>query len=862
MRTLIFILFLCISRLGLSQNKLEMVPNGDFSKYTDYTIPAKQWKDYFGDKIVPVKDFGLFKPPKGYEFWLRDLYDFSYFKLATPFRFIDTYLKGENSYLLLNSWYPYADSSNQKINFDSLVYQDTFNFRHRGQYVNNLYYFHSRQPFNKDNGPKVSKLRVCGKNLYNLTSPLSAKTRTRAYYNLNLNLMYDWPTYIYTMIYRGYISGGVDYADPNSIQYKYPELEYAATVQTLRQPHLQHQIHLVYGMITLDSHYFARNNNFKITLLNTFFKDSCAMNFSRMEQDIWQMPLFPDIYDEKHFTHRFKSNGAFSFLQLRQKHADSVQYYANDTVPFPQNEDSLLYLITDGGKFSTNRNLGIHDTYMESFHPLLCFYPQIKQWQYPGKVRRYADKVLRNADYFLDDLSLKPEMYRNTPIAAPNLLCHADTFLAFIPSGENAIWTDLRTGKVLSEGDSCLIFLNDEVLIEVKGENFRYVLKYSIKIPQSPFDKPVYQLCKGDSLKFQAESGFSAYWQFGKYQSNTYTHHYADTPVLQITYKSAQGCVYTYSAEVIKGPESNDFSIDTALCDQVKFHWNIPDSSWTLQAQNRVVKENNKLAISIPTDFNSEIVLIDTLSKCPITLKAQIASNTTPDLVNVQDTTLCYLDQYEVRVAPALWYKLNGTQVKQPIFIDFADRYELIAGNRNCTDTVSFTLLKYPEIEAKIEQLNPWTCYLDSPLIFSALPNKYQYYWQETIGPDSLFQQSDSLRINVMVLDSHGCERNYYISPKYACFKPVWIPNVFTPNGNGPEENERFAPSCVSCQTTYMRIYNRWGEMIYSGVEPWDGTYEGKLVPNGVYAYSLGVKISYGSQRSIQHFKGNVQVLR
>ena len=113
-----------------------------------------------------------------------------------------------------------------------------------------------------------------------------------------------------------------------------------------------------------------------------------------------------------------------------------------------------------------------------------------------------------------------------------------------------------------------------------------------------------------------------------------------------------------------------------------------------------------------------------------------------------------------------------------------------------------------------------------------------------------------------MVLDSHGCERNYYISPKYACFKPVWIPNVFTPNGNGPEENERFAPSCVSCQTTYMRIYNRWGEMIYSGVEPWDGTYEGKLVPNGVYAYSLGVKISYGSQRSIQHFKGNVQVLR
>ncbi len=862
MRTLIFILFLCISQLGLSQNKLEMVPNGDFSKYTDYTIPAKQWKDYFGDHYIPIPLGNPYYNPD-YLFQILDVYKFSHIGSRIAAR-MDLWLISEKAHLLLNSWYPYADSNNHKINFDSLIYEDTFNFYKCNQYVNTNFLKDHYIPFEWD--AQISKLRVCGKNLGNLTAPLRIKTRARAYYNLNLNLMYDWPTYIYTMIYRGYITGTVDYADPHSIVNKYPTLRHADNVLLEKQRNGNYSFVLkdVLCNMTLDSTFYARNNNFKITLLNAFFMDPNSINTSRLEQDIWQMPLFSEIYDEKHFTHRFKANGAMGFLQIRQKHPDSVQYYAKDTMPFPQNEDSLLYVITVGGLFPEDdkrQRLG-QRVASKTFHPFISRYPYVKQWQYPGKVRRYADKVLRNADYFLDNLSLKPEMYRNTPIAAPNLLCHADTFLAFIPSGENAIWTDLRTGKVLSEGDSCLIFLNDEVLIEVKGENFRYVLKYSIKIPQSPFDKPVYQLCKGDSLKFQAESGFSAYWQFGKYQSNTYTHHYADTPVLQITYKTALGCVYTYSAEVIKGPESNDFSIDTALCDQVKFHWNIPDTSWTLQAQNRVVKENNKLAISIPTDFNSEIVLIDPLSKCPITLKAQIASNTTPDLVNVQDTTLCYLDQYEVRVAPALWYTLNGTQVKQPIFIDSADRYELIAGNRNCTDTVSFTLLKYPEIEAKIEQLNPWTCYLDSPLIFSALPNKYQYYWQETKGPDSLFQQSDSLRINVMALDSHGCERNYYISPKYACFKPVWIPNVFTPNGNGPEENERFAPSCVSCQTTYMRIYNRWGEMIYSGVEPWDGTYEGKLVPNGVYAYSLGVKISYGSQRSIQHFKGNVQVLR
>jgi hypothetical protein len=59
-----------------------------------------------------------------------------------------------------------------------------------------------------------------------------------------------------------------------------------------------------------------------------------------------------------------------------------------------------------------------------------------------------------------------------------------------------------------------------------------------------------------------------------------------------------------------------------------------------------------------------------------------------------------------------------------------------------------------------------------------------------------------------------------------------------------------------------MRIYNRWGEMIYSGVEPWDGTYQSVPVPNGVYAYIIGVEISFGTQKSLQHFKGSVQVLR
>jgi gliding motility-associated-like protein len=58
-----------------------------------------------------------------------------------------------------------------------------------------------------------------------------------------------------------------------------------------------------------------------------------------------------------------------------------------------------------------------------------------------------------------------------------------------------------------------------------------------------------------------------------------------------------------------------------------------------------------------------------------------------------------------------------------------------------------------------------------------------------------------------------------------------------------------------------MKIFNRWGELIHSSPEPWDGTYQGVAVPEGVYIYLMGIEITYGTQIRKQHFSGNVQVV-
>ncbi len=55
------------------------------------------------------------------------------------------------------------------------------------------------------------------------------------------------------------------------------------------------------------------------------------------------------------------------------------------------------------------------------------------------------------------------------------------------------------------------------------------------------------------------------------------------------------------------------------------------------------------------------------------------------------------------------------------------------------------------------------------------------------------------------------------------------LPNVFTPNRDG--KNELFLPGHD------LTVFNRTGTVLYQGKAGWDGTYKGKVLPQGTYLY-------------------------
>lgn len=67
----------------------------------------------------------------------------------------------------------------------------------------------------------------------------------------------------------------------------------------------------------------------------------------------------------------------------------------------------------------------------------------------------------------------------------------------------------------------------------------------------------------------------------------------------------------------------------------------------------------------------------------------------------------------------------------------------------------------------------------------------------------------------------------------------LFYPTAFTPDGTGPVENETFSVFGQYIVKMELKIFDRWGKMIFYTNEntPWDGTQSGRVMPEGTYVW-------------------------
>jgi gliding motility-associated-like protein len=96
---------------------------------------------------------------------------------------------------------------------------------------------------------------------------------------------------------------------------------------------------------------------------------------------------------------------------------------------------------------------------------------------------------------------------------------------------------------------------------------------------------------------------------------------------------------------------------------------------------------------------------------------------------------------------------------------------------------------------------------------------------------------------SVVVTDANGCAASGNTVVGFTgSFGCLVIPQIITPNGDG--FNDTWIITNIDIYpNAEMKIYTRWGKLIYKSrnvsAEPWDGRFNGKLMPTDSYHYIL-----------------------
>ena len=211
-------------------------------------------------------------------------------------------------------------------------------------------------------------------------------------------------------------------------------------------------------------------------------------------------------------------------------------------------------------------------------------------------------------------------------------------------------------------------------------------------------------------------------------------------------------------------------------------------------------------------------------------------------------------------------WAFNNSPVNPPAHVNTPGSYQLTVTNVNgCSDTALIQLAFMPLLHVFAG---------NDTIAVKGIPHQlycspaYTYSWSPAVllnnsfiqTPKAILSQDQQFIVNVT--DLAGCKGSDTILVKVIEGITYYVPNAFTPNGDGLNDVFRAIPSGIT-NTEFFRIANRFGEIIYESSDPfnkgWNGTYKGYQQSAGTYIWLIKGKDIHGK---IVEAKGTVQLIR
>jgi gliding motility-associated-like protein len=277
----------------------------------------------------------------------------------------------------------------------------------------------------------------------------------------------------------------------------------------------------------------------------------------------------------------------------------------------------------------------------------------------------------------------------------------------------------------------------------------------------------------------------------------------------------------------------------------------------------------------LPTEIFSRITItksgdykvVITPKDCPkpqADTSAKVTVNPKPKVGLPKDTTFCQSPaQLKANVINGAIYKWSSGENTPNISPTSAGTYTLNvkAGGCEVDSSVNVKISTSPvlTLASKVEACFDAT----TPYLLSAGDDlSLNYRWLPNLETTNAIIVSQAGIYTVKATNAGGCFTEKKIKIIQKCVSKILAPNIFTPNGDGDNDNFWIATEDVS--DFQLKIFNRWGEMIFmseSESEVWDGTFQGSKAPEGTYTYQLYYK-NARQPLEVLTFSGTVLLVR
>lgn len=207
-------------------------------------------------------------------------------------------------------------------------------------------------------------------------------------------------------------------------------------------------------------------------------------------------------------------------------------------------------------------------------------------------------------------------------------------------------------------------------------------------------------------------------------------------------------------------------------------------------------------------------------------------------------------------------YQWSNGDTTQETKIWEPGRYYLEKRQKGCIDKSSVWIRIFEN--DSVWALDTGLCEYDRETIYlTALPGS-NHLWSPGTSQTSQITVHKADTYQVSYLNSKGCRTKATYNVKNLCPSGFTVPSSFTPNGDGL--NDFFKPTYFGVEKIHLRIFNRWGELLFDAniteSNGWDGTNKGLIVPDGLYLYMLNWEEENDGKSFLKHDYGSVRVVK